>query len=66
VHNREELLRLVCDRDIDIEARTVDVHSRRVRAQIEAADSNPRIFVTVRGAGYRFEPGGLDNPNGAP
>ena len=29
------------------------------RAQIEADDSNPRIIVTVRGAGYRFESDGL-------
>jgi DNA-binding response OmpR family regulator len=59
VYNREELLRLVWGRDVDIEARTVDVHIRRLRAQIEADDANPRIIVTVRGAGYRFEPDGL-------
>jgi len=66
VYNREELLRLVWGRDVDIEARTVDVHIRRLRAQIEAVDSNPRIIVTVRGAGYRFEPDGLENPSDAP
>jgi len=66
VYNREELLRLVWGRDVDIEARTVDVHIRRLRAQIEADDANPRIIVTVRGAGYRFEPDGLDNRNNAP
>ena len=60
VYNREELLRLVWGRDVDIETRTVDVHIRRLRAQIEADDANPRIIVTVRGAGYRFEPDGLD------
>jgi len=59
VYNREELLRLVWGRDVDIEARTVDVHIRRLRAQIEADDANPTIIVTVRGAGYRFDPGGL-------
>ena len=66
VYNREELLRLVWGRDVHIEARTVDVHIRRVRAQIEADDSNPRIIVTVRGAGYRFEPDGLDESKGMP
>jgi len=66
VYNREELLRLVWGRDVDIETRTVDVHIRRLRAQIEADDANPRIIVTVRGAGYRFEPDGLENPSDAP
>ncbi len=59
VYNREQLLRLVWGRDADIEARTVDVHIRRLRTQIEADDASPRIIVTVRGAGYRFEPDGL-------
>jgi DNA-binding response OmpR family regulator len=66
VYNREELLRLVWGRNVDIESRTVDVHIRRLRSQIEADDSDPRIIVTVRGAGYRFEPNGLDGPIGAP
>ncbi len=61
VYSREELLRLVWGRDVGIEARTVDVHIRRLRAQIEADDANPRVIVTVRGAGYRFEPDGLDD-----
>jgi DNA-binding response OmpR family regulator len=56
--------RLVWGRDTEIEARTVDVHIRRLRAQIEADDSNPRIFVTVRGAGYRFDPDGLKSNEG--
>src|ERR1700693_448849 len=66
VYHREELLRMVWHRDIDIDARTVDVHIRRLRAQIEADDSSPRIIVTVRGAGYRFEPEGLDALGNAP
>lgn len=61
VYNREQLLRLVWGRDTNVEARTVDVHIRRLRTQIEADDANPRIIVTVRGAGYRFEPEGLDD-----
>jgi len=61
VYNRQELLRLVWHREIDIDARTVDVHIRRLRAQIEPDDANPRVIVTVRGAGYRFEPDGLED-----
>jgi two-component system phosphate regulon response regulator PhoB len=64
VYSREELLRLIWGRDIDIEARTVDVHIRRLRTQIEVDDSHPRIIVTIRGAGYRFDPVGL-NDSGA-
>ena len=64
VYNREELLRLVWGRDVDIEARTVDVHIRRLRTQIEADDANPCVIVTVRGAGYRFEPDGTGGSRG--
>ncbi|MGH9181343.1 MAG: response regulator transcription factor, partial [Acidimicrobiales bacterium] len=37
---------------------TVTEHIRRVRKKIEADPEEPRWLVTVRGAGYRFEPGG--------
>jgi hypothetical protein len=35
--------------------RTVDVHVRRLREQIEEQPDNPRFLTTVRGFGYRFE-----------
>ena len=35
--------------------RTVDVHVRRLREQIEAQAENPKFLTTVRGFGYRFE-----------
>ena len=35
--------------------RTVDVHVRRLREQIEEQPDNPRYLTTVRGFGYRFE-----------
>ncbi len=35
--------------------RTVDVHVRWLREQIEDDASNPQRIVTVRGVGYRFE-----------
>ena len=35
--------------------RTVDVHIRRLREQIEEQPDNPRHLTTVRGFGYRFE-----------
>jgi DNA-binding response OmpR family regulator len=62
VFNREELLRLVWGPEVDIEARTVDVHVRRLRTLLETDDSKPRIIVTVRRGGYRFEPDALEAP----
>ena len=35
---------------------TVTEHVRRLRRKIEADPDDPRWLVTVRGAGYRFEP----------
>jgi DNA-binding response OmpR family regulator len=36
---------------------TVAVHIRRLRERIETDAAEPRHLVTVRGVGYRFEPG---------
>ena len=35
---------------------TVTVHVRRLREKVELDPSDPRLVVTVRGAGYRFDP----------
>jgi len=37
--------------------RTVDVHIRHLREKIEPDPSHPRYIRTVRGFGYRFDPG---------
>ena len=37
-----------------VEPRTVDVHVRRLRAQIEEDENSPTYIVTVRGVGYKF------------
>jgi two-component system phosphate regulon response regulator PhoB len=39
----------------NVTPRTVDVHVRRLREQIEEQAENPRYLTTVRGFGYRFE-----------
>ena len=39
------------------EARTVDVHVRRLRIKIEDDPAQPQRIVTVRGVGYRFQDG---------
>jgi two-component system, OmpR family, alkaline phosphatase synthesis response regulator PhoP len=38
--------------------RTIDNFVGRLRAKFEPDPDRPRYFVTVRGVGYRFEPGG--------
>lgn len=59
VYSREQLLDLVWGRDTFVEPRTVDVHVRRLRQQIEADDANPELILTVRSVGYRFNPDAL-------
>jgi len=56
VYSREQLLDLVWGRDTFVEPRTVDVHVRRLRQQIERDDANPELILTVRSVGYRFDP----------
>ena len=53
-YNREQLLKSVWS-DQYVTPRTVDVHVRRLREQIEEQPDNPRYLTTVRGFGYRFE-----------
>ena len=55
VFNREQLLNAVWSDEAFVEPRTVDVHIRRLRAQIEENPSNPSYIKTLRGAGYFFD-----------
>jgi len=57
VFTREILLDRVWGDDTFVEPRTVDVHIRRLRAQIEPDLSTPRFVLTVRGVGYKFAEG---------
>ena len=52
---REALLLRVWGYGSEIRTRTLDVHVRRLREQIEEEPDNPRYLTTVRGFGYRFE-----------
>ena len=52
---REQLLRRVWGEQHFVTPRTVDVHIRRLREQIEEKPDEPVWLVTVRGFGYRFE-----------
>ena len=51
----EQLLKEVWGEQHFVTPRTVDVHIRRLREQIEEKPDEPAFLVTVRGFGYRFE-----------
>ena len=57
VFSREQLLRQVWDSSTEWQAdATVTEHVRRIRRKIEPDPDQPRWVLTIRGAGYRFEP----------
>lgn len=56
VLSRDALLREVWGYDFQIDTRTVDVHIRWLRTKLEVNPAEPRMLITVRGAGYRFVP----------
>ncbi len=55
VFDREALLDLVWGKDYPGDARTVDVHVRRLREKIEKNPSEPKYVHTKWGVGYYFE-----------
>jgi DNA-binding response OmpR family regulator len=55
VFSREQLLDAVWKDESFVEPRTVDVHIRRLRTQIENDPSNPVYIRTRRGVGYYVE-----------
>ncbi len=55
IFNRDMLLDAVWKDDAFVEQRTVDVHIRRLRAQIEDDPSHPVYIKTRRGIGYYVE-----------
>lgn len=55
VFSRDQLLDAVWKEETFVESRTVDVHIRRLRTQIEDDPSNPRYLKTRRGVGYYVE-----------
>jgi two-component system, OmpR family, phosphate regulon response regulator PhoB len=53
VFTRDQILDAVWKGESFVESRTVDVHIRRLRAELEKAGAG-RAVETVRGVGYRF------------
>jgi two-component system, OmpR family, phosphate regulon response regulator PhoB len=54
VFTREQLLDAVWGQDVYVEARTVDVHIRRLRKALNA-DGGADVIRTVRSAGYAMD-----------
>jgi len=54
-YSRDQLLEEVWGQQRFVTPRTVDVHVRRLREQIEEQPDDPHYLTTVRGFGYRFE-----------
>ncbi len=55
VYSRENLLDMVWGYDYSGDARTVDVHIRRLREKIEPNSAEPIYIITKWGAGYYFK-----------
>ena len=60
VIRREELLENVWGMAATATTRAVDQFIRRLRVIFEPDPSNPRYFLTIRDAGYRFVSGGVN------
>jgi DNA-binding response OmpR family regulator len=52
--NRQELLRSIWGDSAYRDPRGIDVHIRHLREKLEESPEEPRLILTVRGAGYRF------------
>jgi two-component system, OmpR family, response regulator RegX3 len=56
VLTRGQLIDRVWGADYVGDTKTLDVHVKRLRGRIEADPAEPKLLVTVRGLGYKFEP----------
>jgi two-component system, OmpR family, response regulator RegX3 len=55
VLTRQTLIDRVWGYDYVGDTKTLDVHIKRLRARVEEDRHNPKLIVTVRGVGYRFD-----------
>ena len=55
IYSRDQLLDAVWKDEAFVEPRTVDVHIRRLRTQVEDDPSEPKYIKTRRGIGYYVE-----------
>jgi DNA-binding response OmpR family regulator len=59
-YSREALLTFVWGPRTLVKPRTIDVHIRRLRQQIERDASQPEVILSVRKVGYRFNQAALE------
>jgi len=57
VLTRMQLIDRVWGADYVGDTKTLDVHIKRLRAKVEDDPARPMHIITVRGLGYKFEPG---------
>jgi two-component system response regulator RegX3 len=55
VLTRGQIIDRVWGSDYVGDTKTLDVHVKRLRAKIEVDPPDPRLILTVRGLGYKFE-----------
>lgn len=55
VLTRGQLIDRVWGSDYFGDTKTLDVHIKRIRSRIEENPSEPKVLITVRGLGYRFD-----------
>jgi two-component system response regulator RegX3 len=55
VLTRQTLIDRVWGYDYVGDTKTLDVHVKRLRARVEEDRRDPKLIVTVRGVGYRFD-----------
>ena len=55
VLTRQTLIDRVWGYDYVGDTKTLDVHVKRLRARVEEDRHRPRLIVTIRGVGYRFD-----------
>ncbi|MBM3805363.1 MAG: response regulator transcription factor [Actinobacteria bacterium] len=55
VMTRETLIDRVWGTDYFGDTKTLDVHIKRLRAKIEQEPAEPKLVVTIRGLGYKYE-----------
>jgi two-component system, OmpR family, response regulator RegX3 len=55
VLTRQTLIDRVWGFDYVGDTKTLDVHVKRLRSRVEEDRHNPKLIVTVRGVGYRFD-----------
>jgi two-component system phosphate regulon response regulator PhoB len=54
--SREQLIEQVWGPDYGGDSKSVDVHVLWLRRKLDVAAAKPKLFITVRGVGYRLDP----------